>query len=121
MHKLIEYVCDELEALERKADKEGKLSMAEIQYGDTLAHLKKNLMKTEEMADDGYSMSMMSNRRSMYDDMGRGSYVRRDERGRYSREGYSRKEDFKEELRELMDSAPNEHVRQKLHNIMNEM
>lgn len=115
MHKLIEYVCDELEALERKADKEGKLSMAEIQYGDTLAHLKKNLMKTEEMSDGGYSMSMMS-RRGFYDDMGRGSYVRRDDRGRYSR-----KEDFREELRELIDSAPNEHVRQKLHNIMNEM
>ena len=30
MHKLIEYICDELEELERKADKEGKLSMAEI-------------------------------------------------------------------------------------------
>ena len=58
MHKLIEYICDELEELERKADKEGKLSMAEIQYGDMLAHFKKNLLKGEEMygEEEMYSM-----------------------------------------------------------------
>ena len=49
MHKLIEYICDELEELNRKAGKDGKLSMAEIQYMDTLAHAKKNLLKGEEM------------------------------------------------------------------------
>lgn len=58
MHKLIDYICDELEELERKADKEGKLSMAEIQYGDMLAHFKKNLLKGEEMygEEEMYSM-----------------------------------------------------------------
>ena len=58
MHKLIEYICDELEELERKADKEGKLSMAEVQYGDMLAHFKKNLLKSEEMLEESdYSMA----------------------------------------------------------------
>ncbi len=57
MHKLIDYICDELEELERKAEKEGKLSMAEIQYGDMLAHFKKNLLKAEEMmGEEDYSM-----------------------------------------------------------------
>ena len=56
MHELINYICDELEELEHKASKDGKLSLSDIQYGDTLAHFKKNLLKAEEMH-DGYSMS----------------------------------------------------------------
>lgn len=40
MHKLINYICDELESIEKKAEK-GDLSMSELQYADTLAHLKK--------------------------------------------------------------------------------
>ena len=126
MHKLIEYVCDELDALERKADKEGKLSMAEIQYGDTLAHMKKNLLKADEMSDGSYGMAYayegtaMSNRRMPYNDVGR-SYAKRDARGRYSRDGYSRNEDFKADLMELMENAPNDHVRQKIHSIMSDM
>ena len=117
MHKLIDYICDELDELERKVDKGGKLSMSELQYGDTLAHMKKNLLKSEEMSDGSFGMpyaydgSMMSNR----------SYARRDARGRYSRDGYSRSEDFKSDLRELMESAPNEHVRKQISNIMHEM
>ena len=45
MHKLMEYVCNELEELESKADKEGKLSAAEIEYADKLTHIKKNLLR----------------------------------------------------------------------------
>ena len=123
MHKLIDYVCDELDELERKVDKGGKLSMSEIQYGDTLAHMKKNLLKAEEMADGSYGMSYdgtaMSNRRMPYGDDG--SYARRDARGRYSREGYSRGEDFKADMMELMDAAPSDRVRKQIRNIMNEM
>ena len=44
MHKLIEFICDELVDLERKAERGGKLSMTEVQYMDTLAHAKKNLL-----------------------------------------------------------------------------
>ena len=106
MHKLIEYICGELEDLERKSEKE-RLSMAEIQYGDTLAHFKKNLLKGEEMMDESeYSMaggsygssyargdrggqsrrggqSMRGSYRSYA--RGRGSNARRDSMGRYSR------------------------------------
>lgn len=113
MHKLIDYICDELDELERKADK-GKLSMAEIQYGDTLAHMKKNLMKAEEMSGEaGYSGRMRSYGRMdgrSYDD-GRSYARRRDSMGRYSR-GYSMAtEEMTAELRELMKDAPDDRTR----------
>lgn len=134
MHKLIDYICGELEDLERKSEKEG-LSMAEIQYGDTLAHFKKNLLKSEEMMDeeDGYSMAggrsyardvnrtgnqSYRDGRSMRNSYGsyargRGRNAKRDSMGRYSREdGYSMaSEDMIEELRDLMHDAPDEHTR----------
>lgn len=137
MDKLIEYVCDELKELEKKADKDGKLSMAEIQYADTLAHMKKNLLKGEEMYEDEYSMARgggRSYRGGSYGRSyegggysgesyarGRGRNARRDSMGRYSSEGYSRNGDFMEDLQELMESAPNDRVRQKLKGIMSEM
>ena len=138
MHKLIEYICDELEELERKAEKGGKLSMQEVQYMDTLAHAKKNLLKSEEMMEDEeYSMAGDSyayardgrggnrsgGRSNASYARGRGSNARRDSMGRYSREGgYSMAEDdFRMEVEELMQSAPNERARQKLRELMSEM
>lgn len=116
MHKLIEYICDELEELERKAGKDGKLSMAEVQYMDTLAHAKKNLMKAEEMSGGEYSGRMYGRsyddgRSYGYDDgrsYGRSYARRRDSMGRYSR--YSGDE-MADELRELMEKAPDEHTK----------
>ena len=120
MHKLVEYICDELDELERKADKDGKLSMAEVQYMDTLAHAKKNLLKAEEMSDGEYSGMMYPrsyNDGRSYDDgrsygrtyEGRSYARRRDSMGRYSR-GYSGDEMI-DELRDLMEKAPDEHTR----------
>lgn len=130
MHKLMEYVCSEMEELERKADKDGKLSMAEMQYLDTLAHTKKNLLKADEMWEESeYSEAMdgrdTSYRRSYardgrgtsyrYDDgtmamaRGRRGNVRRDSMGRYSRaEGT---EMMVDELKDLMQDAPDEQTR----------
>ena len=93
MHKLIEYCCDELEEIERKAGKGQKLSMQELQYADTLAHMKKNLMKADEMSGEGEYSNRGYSRRMSYDD-GRSyaypeeNYVRPD--GSYSRRGRSR-------------------------------
>ena len=113
MHKLMEYVCAEMEELERKASKDGKLSMAEMQYLDTLAHTKKNLLKSDEMSgEEGYS-GMMYPRYYGDDRMdgrsyARGRNARRDSMGRYSR-GYSMAaEDMMDELRDLMEKAPDE-------------
>lgn len=125
MHKLMEYVCDEMKELERKAEKDGKLSMAEMQYLDTLAHTKKNLLKADEMSEEGYSGMMYpryyGDERSYADDRsrnngrsyarGRGRNARRDSMGRYSR-GYSMAaDDMVEELRDLMEDAPDEKTR----------
>lgn len=128
MHKLIDYVCDELEDLEKKAEK-GKLSMSEIEYADKLAHLKKNLLRSDELMDEGYSGD--SSRIYPYS-MNGSSYARRnrDSRGRYStdrgyprysRDGYSMDEDSMiEELRELMKQAP-DHKKQRFQRFISEM
>ena len=135
MHKLIEFVCDELEDLERKVERGGKLSMTEVQYMDTLAHTKKNLLKSEEMMEEGgYSMDReyayareggrYSNARM---GRGRGSNAMRDSMGRYSSnrysydDGYSMEGDFRADLEELMRYAPNEQIKQKLQMIMTEV
>lgn len=129
MHKLIEYACEELEDIERKVGKGAKLSMQELQYADTLAHMKKNLMKADEMSgEDEYSMRGYSRRMSYDGDgsyagsedyvrpdgsyrdggmsyaRGRGTGAKRDSMGRYSREGEgSVDEHTKEELRKLIE------------------
>lgn len=121
MHKLIEFICDELDELERKADKDGKLSMAEIQYGDTLAHMKKNLLTADAMMGDG-EYSNDGGYYGSYDNMGgRGSYARgrgakRNSMGRYSRNGYSRAEDdmdgMIDDLKSVMTGLPQEKQRE---------
>lgn len=119
MHKLIDYICGELEELERKAEKEG-LSMAEVQYGDTLAHFKKNLLKSEDIMDgNSYAkdgMFMHDGNSYRYGGSyarGRGRNAKRDSMGRYSRNaGYSMaSEDMIDELHELMKDAPDEQTR----------
>ena len=135
MHKLMKYICDELEELERKVGKDGKLSMAEIEYADKLAHMKKNLLKAEEMWEDSeYNEDGGSSYRggSSYVDgenmqyrrggsyrrdgssyaRGRGRNARRDSMGRYS--SADGMEDMISELRELMQEAPDQQTRQVL-------
>lgn len=123
MKALMDYICDEMSDLERKAEKDGKLSMAEMQYLDTLAHTKKNLLKADEMSEEGYSGMMypryygedhMDGRsyrdgRTYMDDRSYARGRRRDSMGRYSSRGYSMAtDDMVEELHELMEKAPDE-------------
>lgn len=137
MHKLIDFVCDELEDIEQKASK-GELSISDVQYADTLAHLKKNLLKSEEMMeefDEGYSSEMRpmggTMRGASYrydggmsyargDGRGRGSRAKRDSMGRYSSErGYSRDGmEMADQLRNLMEDAPDESVRHDIERLM---
>lgn len=140
MDKMIEFVCEQLEELEKKAAK-GSMTMPEVQYADTLAHLKKNLLKSEEMMaemDGEYSGDMggMSYRRGgrggsyrgsyegggsyARNGRGRGSNARRDSMGRYSSEqGYSREaEEMADQLRELMEQAPDETIRRDIERLL---
>lgn len=123
MHKLIDYICDELDELEKKADK-GKLSMSEIEYADKLAHLKKNILRADELMDEGYSGDYR------YDDgmsYARGRNAKRDSRGRYSSDGYSRYSRYSmdddsvmQELKDLMNRVP-DHKRQRFQRFISEM
>lgn len=144
MHKLIEYVCEELESLEKKAAK-GSMSAAEIEYADKLASLKKNLLKgdmlyDEVMEDGEYSGAMrpMSDMSGIYrggsynrnrddgmsyargDGRGRGRNAKRDSMGRYSSErGYSRDgQEMADQLRDLMEDAPDESVRRDIERLL---
>ena len=112
MHKLIDYVCSELDGLERKAEKSG-LTMSEVQYMDTLAHAKKNLLTGEAMMDrgeSGYYMPMYGRSYGDHDMDGESYARRRDSMGRYSR-GNSYGDNAVEELRDLMAKAPNESIK----------
>ena len=109
MHKLLDYVCDEMDDLEKKAEK-GKLSMSEIEYADKLAHLKKNILRADELMDEGYSGDS-----HMYD---YSRARRRDRMGRYSSDigypMYSRDDNFISELHDLKNSAPTKEVRREV-------
>lgn len=141
MDRLIEFICEELEELEQKVMKEHKLSAQEIQYMDTLAHAKKNLMKAMKMEEeDEYSMRGGSYRGSYRGGSyrggsyarGRGRSARRDSMGRYASEGgssgasyedgYSRAEsDLAEKLQHKITSAPDERTRRILQDLMEEI
>lgn len=134
MHKLYEYVCDELKSLEKKAER-GNMSLQEIQYADTLAHLKKNLMKADEMMEDEYGeYSMAYYPMTSYAEEGGGrgrggnrggrSYAgarRRDSMGRYSRDGYSMDGGMIEDLRSLMEEAPDEQIKREFQKFIEKM
>lgn len=140
MHKIYEYLCDELKSLEKKAESGQQLSMAELEYLNKLTETKKNLLKIEMLEEDSEYSNAMGGRggnrggRSYYSmddgmDMRGGSYARgrgrnakRDAMGRYSSEGYSRAEDdFRADLEELIAMAPNDQIRQKMQRIMSDM
>jgi hypothetical protein len=121
MHKLCEFIDKELDELEEKVEREGSLSRAEIEDGKNLAKFKMALLTNDAMEREGGESEMypyMGGYRSYEDGMrdsrrGRSGARRRDAMGRYSREnrGYSRadaREDMIEDLRDLMNEAPDE-------------
>lgn len=134
LHELCETISREIgEANEKIRNAGGKLSPGDVDYIDKLTHTLKSIKATIAMVEaedeDGYS-----NR--SYPDMGgsyrysreggsyrggsyaRGRNARRDSMGRYSRErGYSRDEGMAEELRGLMQEAP-EHIKRDLQRVV---
>lgn len=119
MHKLLDYVCDEMDELERKVDKGGKLSSAEMQYLDTLAHTKKNLLKADEMDGEysGYDGRMYDDRYSRRSDGMAYARRRRDSMGRYA----SDTGEMVHELRELMNDAPDERTKMEFKKFIEKM
>lgn len=116
----------------------GKLSAGDADYIDKLLHSLKSVkavIKMEEEADmdDGYSERMYSrgydrggSYRGSYGDgsygRGRGRYANRDSMGRYSsNDGYSRGGNMIDELRELMQDAPDQETRQEMQRLIQKM
>lgn len=115
----------------------GKLSAGDAEYVNRLAHTLKSIksvIKMEEEAemDDGYSERMYSrgydrggSYRGSYDggSYGRGRMnARRDSMGRYSsNDGYSRGGSMVDELRELMNDAPDNETRQEMQRLIQKM
>ena len=105
MHKLCEYIDDEINELERKVDKTGRLSNSEIEYGKDLAKFKMALLTNKAMGNEGYSEEYRPT-----------SYApRRDRMVRYSRDS------FKDELHELMNKAPDEKHKRAIRRMIEDM
>lgn len=127
MHELYELKDMLMKELEEYGAK-GELSSGTLDVVDKLTHTLKNLCKIIDEYDEGgssrwYPMEGGGNRsyqnEGSYRRSYRGSYARgrgnarRDSMGRYSGErGYSRDGDMVEELRELMNEAPDDRTRQ---------
>ena len=117
LYDLKEILCDEL----KEYGKKGELSTGSLDVVDKLSHALKSVetIIAMEEADGGnsgnYGRSYPYYRGTSY---ARGRMnARRDSMGRYSREdGYSG--DVAEQLRDIMDDAPNEHVRQEIQRLV---
>lgn len=135
LHQMCETLSRELgEANDKIRQNGGKLSGSDLEYVDKLTHALKSIKTTMAMIEaesegsyaggsytggsyaDGYGGSYNNNGSGSYGRMsyarGRGSNARRDSMGRYSSRGYSRDQEMISELRELMETAPDERTRQ---------
>lgn len=150
LYELCETISVELSECNQKLrQSNGKLNERDVEYLDRLTHTLKSLKTTiamMEAEDKGYSgrywdgryyfdgetsMDGGSGNRGSYEggssnrgSYGRGRNANRDRMGRYAERGYSRadaEEDFKTEIEELMNKAPDEQSRKKLERLMNEM
>lgn len=146
IYELKEMLCEELE----KYGSKGDLNTGELEIVDKLAHAVKNLGKIIEMADEEeYSGQMMgggsyqggsyqrggggnrggggggsSNRGGSYQRGGRGGRNNNPTgRNQYSRErGYSRAaEDMVEQLRDMMEEAPDQQTRKEIQRLITKM
>lgn len=131
MHKLCEYIDEELMDLEQKVKSSGKLSAGEVEYGDKLAHFKKCLLTNEAMENsyseeygDGTSNTNGRSRggrgrsyegRSYEDGVSNARNTKRNSMGRYSRDG------FMDKLMEMRETAPNEKSRRAIEKMIDEL
>jgi len=128
MHKMKDYIDDELIEMERKVSNGGRLSNSDLQRGDLLVHFKKSILTNEAMERGGNSYGDSSYRYSgveyrndanrlhsrgdSYDDEPYSG--KRDSMGRYSRE--ERKE-MANRLYEAMDRTPDYHSREAIRDV----
>ena len=119
MHEMCEILSMELgEATKKIRNAGGKMSAGDLEYIDKLTHALKSvkttiaMMEAEDEGESGYYMP------------GRGSYARgRDRMGRYtSRRGNMSYDDgMVDEIRDLMDRAPDESTRRDFQRIIDKI
>lgn len=136
LHELCETISREIaDANEKVRAAGGKMSAGDVDYIDKLTHTLKSIKATIAMMDDeegeyssraypggmggSYRYSRMggSYRGGSYA-RGRGGNARRDNMGRYSSNGYSRDDGMADELREMMEDAPNETIKRDIQRIV---
>lgn len=103
LYKLRDMLCEELE----KFGENGEISAGALETVDKLAHAIKNIDKVLE-GEEGYSMGgdWMAGGRYGHSYDGGQSYRRRDNMGRYPRDGYSRSPgDLLDRMRRMMMEA----------------
>lgn len=127
MHELCEFLHNELKQLERKVSNGQKLTANEIEYGDKIAHFEKCLYMIEDMDEGGYSGNDgMSYARGSRGGRRGGRRGGANQYGSYENRsydmGYSRgNESMIEELRDLMEDAPDEHTRREFHTFIKKL
>jgi hypothetical protein len=108
LYELKEMLMNELKEYGRK----GEMSSGTLEVVDKLAHAIKSLCVIIDSADGEYSGDGETHRSYA---RGRGRNARRDSMGRYSRNSYEYSQamdDMTQELRELMEDAPDERTKQ---------
>ena len=119
--ELKEMLCKELEDYGKK----GEMTAGSLDVVDKLAHTIKNLDRILESYDEEYSgrgsYGMYERGGRINRSYARGRNARRDSRGRYSSEGYSRNDDMISELNDLMNDAPDERTRQEMQKFITKM
>lgn len=120
MHKLYELKEKLIQELEDYADN-GKFSKDDVEAikytASAIDHICNIVERCEE---DEYSGNVDGMMRGGMRSYARGGRVGTRRGGRYG--GYSRAtEDIAMELREIMKDAPNEHIRQEIHNLANKV
>lgn len=139
LHEICETLSRELGDANKKIRQGGgKLSGADLEYVDKLTHAIKSVKTTiamMEAEDEGYSGNYSGNYSNRMYPADGGSYAdgdmrmggrsyagrrnaKRDSMGRYSSRGYSRDDGMVSELRDLMQDAPNDQVRQEFQRLI---
>lgn len=114
MHKLYDLkdmLCKELEEYANKTT----LDLNTLDVIDKLAHAIKNICKIIDWNEQ--DENMYSGARYNANMRYSGRNIHRDNMGRYSKF----EDDYHMDFQKLIDEAPNEHIRQKLMNVMNEI
>ena len=131
-HEELKKICDtlnrELEHANEKISRAGgNITGDDLSYIDRLTHAIKSvkttiaMMEAEDEGESGYYMPMYGR---SYGERGGDSYARRrDSMGRYTsrRGGMSYDDGMVEELRDLMDRAPDEPTRREFHKLITKL